>query len=70
MFEKNDLEDLVTVDGVVHLATSLGVFLETGGCRVFLPANCMAPSSRGLEAGQTVTVQIARRYAEQEGLVT
>ena len=35
MFE-NDLEDLVSVEGVVHLATTLGVFLDTQGRRMCL----------------------------------
>jgi hypothetical protein len=70
MFEK-DLEDLVSVEGVVHLATTLGVFLDIQGRRIFVPVNCMETPSqvRTFKPGETVTLQVVRRYAEQEGLV-
>jgi hypothetical protein len=70
MFE-NDLEDLVSVEGVAHLATELGVFLDTQGRRVFLPANCMgAPAQAQIfEPGKVVTLHVFRWYAKQEALV-
>jgi hypothetical protein len=33
-------DDFVPITGVVHLRTSLGVFLAVDGQRVFIPANC------------------------------
>ena len=44
-----DLEDLVTIVGVVHHVTSLGVFLEVGDRRVFVGRNCMELFSKSLE---------------------
>jgi hypothetical protein len=70
MFE-NDLEDLVSVEGVVHLATTLGVFLDIQDRRIFVPVNCMETPSqvRTFKPGEIVTLQVVRRYAEQEGFV-
>jgi hypothetical protein len=51
MFEK-DLEDLVSVEGVVHLATTLGVFLDTQGRRIFVPVNCMETPSQVQHSSQ------------------
>jgi hypothetical protein len=67
----NSLEDVVSVEGVVYHATELGVFLETQGLRVFLPANCMATPTQMqiLEPGKVVTLHVFRWYAEQEALV-
>jgi hypothetical protein len=51
-------------EGVVHLATELGVFLNINGNgrRVFLPANCMgAPAQAQIfEPGKVVTLQVFR----------
>jgi len=32
-------DDFVPISGVVHLRTSLGIFLAVDGLRVFIPAN-------------------------------
>jgi hypothetical protein len=68
---ENNLEDVVSVEGVVHLATDLGVFLDTQGRRVFLPANCMGTPAQPqiFEPGKVVTLQVFRWYAKQEALV-
>ena len=72
MFERNDLEDLVSVEGVVHLATAPGVFLNINGNgrRVFLPALCMATLPQIFTRGETVTIQVLRWFAEKESLVS
>jgi len=62
-------EDLVSVQGVVHLATTLGVFLDTAGRRVFLPAICITTLPQTFTRGEAVTIKVARWYAEQERLV-
>jgi hypothetical protein len=46
----------------------LGVFLDTQGRRVFIPANCTLMPSQSFKPGETVTIQVFRRFAEQEGL--
>jgi hypothetical protein len=71
---ENNLEDVVSVEGVVRLATDLGVFLDTQGRRVFLPANCMGTPAQAqiFEPGKVVTLQtlqVFRWYAKQEALV-
>jgi hypothetical protein len=68
MFE-NDLGDLVSVEGVVHLATALGVFLDIVGRRVFLPAICITTLPQTFTRGEAVTIKVARWYAKQEKLV-
>jgi hypothetical protein len=65
-----DFEELVPVEGIVHLHTDLGVFLDVqGGRRVFIPEQFMFPPGRYLEPGQTVTLQVLRRFATQERLI-
>jgi len=68
---ENAPEDLVSVEGVVHLATALGVFVNINGNgrRVFLPANLMATLPQTFIRGEAVTIKVARWYAKQEGLV-
>jgi hypothetical protein len=68
---ENSREDLVSVEGVVHLASELGVFLDTQGRRVFLPVNCMGMPAQAqiFEPGKVVTLQVFRWYAKQEALV-
>ena len=63
-----NLEDLVTIVGVVHHVTSLGVFLEVGDRRVFVGRNCMESFSKSLEAGEPATLRVQRWFAVQEGL--
>jgi len=47
-----DLQDLVTIVGVVHHVTPLGVFLEVGDRRVFVGRNCMEPFAHAPEPGE------------------
>jgi hypothetical protein len=64
-----DPEDLVTVVGVVHHVTALGVFLDVGGGRVFFGNNCIKPLAQPLSPGEPATLRVARWYAKQEGLI-
>ena len=64
-----DQDNFVPITGVVQKATSLGVFLDVGDRRVFIPANCMSTPSRVFVPGETVTIEVLRRYAKQEGLI-
>lgn len=54
-------EDFVPLIGVVHLATSLGVFLDIQDRRVFIPANCTAAPTQVFEVGEPATVLVLRR---------
>ena len=62
-------KDLVTLVGVVHHVTSLGVFLDVGDRRVFVGQNCMKPLVQPTEAGEPATLRVYRWFARQEGLV-
>jgi hypothetical protein len=64
-----DQDNFVPITGVVHHATSLGVFLDVGDRRVFIPPNCMSRLSRVFVPGETVTVDVLRWFAKQEGLI-
>jgi hypothetical protein len=65
----DDHDELVLITGIVHLATDFGLFLEILGRPVFVPANSMVfAASRRFSAGEFVTVQVSRRFAQQEGL--
>ena len=64
-----DQDNFVPITGVVHLATSLGVFLDVGERRVFIPANFMEPRSQVIERGKPATLLVLRWYAKQERLV-
>ena len=64
-----DQDNFVPITGVVYQATSLGVFLDVGDRRVFIPANCMSMPSRVFASGETVTVEVLRRFAQHEGLI-
>jgi hypothetical protein len=68
MADRN-LEDLVTIVGVVHHVTGLGIFLDVGDRRVFVGRNCMEPLTSPSEPGEPVTLRVYRWYARQEGLV-
>ena len=62
-------KDLITLVGVVHHVTSLGVFLDVGDRRVFVGRNCMEPVAPPPEAGEPATLRVHRWFAVQEGLV-
>ena len=66
----SDQDDFIPITGIVYQGTSLGVFLDIGDRRVFIPANCMSTASRAFVPGETVTIEVLRRYANQEGLIT
>ena len=59
----------MTITGVIHLVTSLGVFLYVDGRRAFVESQSMQPFTERPEPGATATVRVLRRFAEQEGLV-
>jgi glycosyltransferase involved in cell wall biosynthesis len=64
-----DLENLLPLAGLVHIATDLGLFVEIQGLRIFVPSNfMMLPAPRKLSPGESVTVLVSRRFAEREGL--
>jgi hypothetical protein len=63
------LDDLVTIVGVVHDITSLGVFLDVGDRRLSVGRNCMEPFGHAPEPGQPATLRMYRWYAVQEGLL-
>ena len=66
-----DFEELVPVEGTVHLHTDLGVFLDVqGGRRVFIPEHFMSLADRHCEPGQTVTLRVLRSFATQEGFTS
>jgi len=67
--DDRNLEDLVTIVGVVHHVTSLGVFLDVGDRRVFVGRNCMEPLASPPEPGEPATLRVYRWYASPEGLV-
>jgi len=54
---------------VVYQATSLGVFLDVGDRRVFIPANGRPMPSREFAPAKPVTVEVLRWFAKQEGLI-
>jgi hypothetical protein len=62
-------DDLVTLVGVVHQVTSLGVFLDVGDRRVFVGRNCMELLAPPLEPGEPATLRVYLWFAKQEGLV-
>ena len=64
-----DQDDFVPITGMVHRSTTLGVFLDVVDLRVFIPANCMSTPSRVFVPGETVTVEVLRWFAKQEGLI-
>jgi hypothetical protein len=62
-------DDFVPISGVVHLRTSLGIFLAVDGLRVFIPANSTSTPSRVFEPAETVTIEVRRSYAQRKGLI-
>jgi len=63
-------EDYVPITGVVDVGTSLGVFLVVEKLRVFIPANVTSTPSRVYRHGETVTIEVLRRYAQSMGFIT
>jgi hypothetical protein len=63
-------EDFVCVTGVVHLRTSLGVFLDIQKGRLFIPTDSTSIPIFAFENGETVTLQVLRSFAEHHGLAT
>jgi hypothetical protein len=61
---------MTRVSPVVDHGTTLGVFLDVGDLRVFIPANCTSRPSRVYRPGETVTVDVLRWFAKREGLIT
>jgi hypothetical protein len=61
-------DDFVTVVGVVHRVTNLGVFVDVRDRRVFVGLNCMEPLAFPPEAGEPVTLRVYHWFAKQEGL--
>ena len=64
-----DPADFVSIEGVVHLFTDLGVFLVVNGRRVFVASQCMKPVYGGLAAGTIVVLQVARWYSMRKGFI-
>jgi hypothetical protein len=62
--------DYVPITGIVHLHTTLGVFLEIQGRSVFVPDVHMEPARRRYAPGEISTLRVRRSFAKQEGLVT
>jgi hypothetical protein len=60
--------DFVSVDGVVHLFTDLGIFFDVQGRRIFVPGHCMEPMFRRFRQGEIVTLRVLRSFAETESL--
>jgi hypothetical protein len=53
---------------MIHLVTSLGVFLYVDGRRAFVETQAMQPFTVP-ESGATATLRVLGRFAEQEGVV-
>jgi hypothetical protein len=67
MSRNND--DFVPIEGVVHLPTSLGVYLDVDRRRIFVPKTCYEMPDQPLLSERAATLQVLRWYAKQEGLV-
>ena len=59
----------VAIDGVVERLTSVGVFMDVKGRRVFLPDSCMLTTPRKGTRGERVTVDVLRRVAMRRALL-
>ena len=62
-------DDFVLITGVVHLPTSLGVFLDVNERRIFLRYSDTATSPLRFVPGETVTLDVRRSFAEAEGVI-
>jgi len=61
-----DPKQSVSVTGVIHLHTSLGVFLDVGERRIFIPQFFTSTLLRRYAPGEVVTVNVPRSFAEEE----
>ena len=66
---QDTLAEFVPVRGAIHLMTSLGVFLDVEGRRIFVGALSMLQMPDRLGPGEPVTLHVSRPYAQQEGFV-
>jgi hypothetical protein len=57
-----DQDNFVPITGVAR------VFLDIRDRHVFIPANCMSTAARVFVPGETVAIEVLRRYAKQEGV--
>jgi hypothetical protein len=63
-------EDFVPIEKCwVSSATSLGLFVIVEGKRVFLPFTFIRRENPSYAPGDLLTLQVLRRYAQQERLV-
>jgi hypothetical protein len=60
----------VTIDGVIERFTAVGVFMDVEGRRVFLPDSYMLTTPRKRTRGERVTVEVLRRVAMRQSLVS
>ena len=65
--EKNGF---VALDGVIERFTAVGVFMDVKGLRVFLPDSYMLTTPRKRTRGERVTVEVLRRVAMRQSLVS
>ena len=62
-------QQFVSVTGMIHLHTSLGVFLDVGERRVFVPQAFTSTLLRRYAPREVVVVQVLRSFAEEERLM-
>jgi hypothetical protein len=67
MADKADVFVLVT--GVVRLHTSLGAYLDVGERQIFVPQVYTRTPLRLFIPGESVTLQLLRKFAEEEKLI-
>jgi hypothetical protein len=60
----------VAVDGVIERFTAVGVFMDVKGRRVLLPDSCILTTPRKWTRGERVTVEVLRRVAMRQSLVS
>ena len=66
----SNADDFVPITGLVHLPTSLGVFLDVEERRIFLRYSDTSTTRPRLVPGETVTLDVRRSFAEAEGLMS
>ena len=64
-----DDDDYVMITGVAQLVDDFGAFLVINGRRFFIPMYCTTECLRILRQGDTVTLELERWYAKQQGLI-
>ena len=62
-------QQFVPVTGVIHLHNALGVFLDVGERRIFVPQFFTSTLLRRYAPGEVVAVQVLRAFAEEEKLI-